>query len=104
MSERSSHSPERVPLDGPQAQEITPSLSDAEAHRLVEKAIESVLDQVPETPDMEAGDGEAVDRSQKSQPWAETAAPPAKNKRPLEELVAEFMASVAENPDARAGK
>lgn len=64
---------------------------------LVEMAIESVLEQVPEVP------GEAPEANVKYQPWADTAAPPGKNKRPLEELLAEYAARVAADPDARAG-
>jgi hypothetical protein len=68
------------------------------ADRLVARAIESVLEQVPGSIDSavpEAG-------SAKLQPWAETAAPLGRNKRPLEELLVELGERVAAAPDARA--
>jgi hypothetical protein len=68
------------------------------ADRLVARAIESVLEQVPGSIDSaipEAG-------SAKLQPWAETAAPLGRNKRPLEELLVELGERVAADPDARA--
>jgi hypothetical protein len=68
------------------------------ADRLVARAIESVLDQVPGSVDTtlpEPG-------SAKLQPWAETAAPVGRNKRPLEELLAELEQRVAADPGARA--
>jgi hypothetical protein len=68
------------------------------ADRLVARAIESVLDQVPGSVDTtmpEPG-------SAKLQPWAETAAPVGRNKRPLEELLAELEQRVAADPRARA--
>src|SRR5580658_8307573 len=71
-----------------------------DADRLIARAIESVLDAVPEIP---GGDMISADTSPKSQPWAETAAPPASDKRPLETVVAEFEARVASSPGARAG-
>ncbi|MFI5284830.1 MAG: hypothetical protein ACHQ4F_00775 [Candidatus Dormibacteria bacterium] len=72
-----------------------------EADRLIARAIESVLDAVPEIP---GGDMLAAEASPKSQPWAETAAPPASDKRPLEALLAEYEARVASAPGARAGR
>jgi hypothetical protein len=69
--------------------------------RLIARAIESVLEAVPELPGGELGMPET---SPKSQPWAETAAPPGRNKRPLEDLLAEYEARVAAAPDARAGR
>jgi hypothetical protein len=71
-----------------------------EADRLIARAIESVLDAVPEIP---GTDLISVEASPKSQPWAETAAPPASDKRPLETVLAEFEARVAASPGARAG-
>jgi hypothetical protein len=68
------------------------------ADRLVARAIESVLDQVPGSIDSavpEAG-------TAKLQPWAETAAPLGRNKRPLDELLVELGERVAADPDARA--
>jgi hypothetical protein len=68
------------------------------ADRLVARAIESVLDQVPggvDTTVPEPG-------SAKLQPWAETAAPVGRNKRPLDELLAELEQRVAADPQARA--
>ena len=44
----------------------------------------------------------AAEASPKAQPWAETAAPPASDKRPLEAVLAEFEARVAASPGARA--
>src|SRR5580698_2902602 len=72
-----------------------------EADRLIARAIESVLDAVPEIP---GGDMLAAEVSPKSQPWAETAAPPASDKRPLEAVLAEYEARVAATPGARAGR
>jgi uncharacterized membrane protein YgcG len=72
-----------------------------EADRLIARAIESVLDAVPEIP---GSDILAAEASPKSQPWAETAAPPSSSdKRPLETVLAEFEARVAASPGARAG-
>ncbi|HVC41358.1 MAG TPA: hypothetical protein VND54_05215 [Candidatus Saccharimonadales bacterium] len=72
-----------------------------EADRLIARAIESVLGAVPEIPGTEMLGPEA---SPKAQPWAETAAPPASDKRPLETIVAEYEARVAAAPGARAGQ
>jgi len=69
-----------------------------DADRLVARAIESVLDQVPGTLDTTVPDV----ASAKLQPWAETAAPVGRNKRPLEELLGELEERVAADPDARA--
>jgi hypothetical protein len=69
-----------------------------DADRLVARAIESVLDQVPGALDTTVPDV----ASAKLQPWAETAAPVGRNKRPLEELLAELEERVAADPDARA--
>jgi hypothetical protein len=71
-----------------------------EADRLIARAIESVLDAVPEIP---GSDLIAAEASPKAQPWAETAAPPATDKRPLEAVLAELEARVAAAPGARAG-
>jgi hypothetical protein len=65
---------------------------------LVARAIESVLDQVPGSIDSTLPEGGAA----KLQPWAETAAPVGRNKRPLEELLAELEERVAADPGARA--
>jgi hypothetical protein len=73
-------------------------MAEDDADRLVARAIESVLEQVPGSIDSaipEAG-------SAKLQPWAETAAPLGRNKRPLEELLVELGERVAADPDARA--
>ena len=64
----------------------------------MQRAIESVLEQVPDL-----GDEASPEESPKYQPWAETVAPPSKNKRPLAELLAEYEARIAADPDARAG-
>ncbi len=79
-----------------------PPIHDAlEAGRLIQRAINSVLDTVPEIP---GGDVVPTEVSPKAQPWAETAAPLASDKRPLEAVLAEFEARVAAAPNARAGK
>jgi len=66
---------------------------------VVDRAIASVLEQVPsgDAGDVDAGSG-------KLQPWAETAPPTGKNKRPLAEMLARYAESVAANPGARAGR
>lgn len=67
--------------------------------RLIARAIESVLESVPEV----GGDRSATsDTSPKSQPWAETASPAGRNKRALDDLLAEYAARVAAAPDAKA--
>jgi hypothetical protein len=68
------------------------------ADRLVARAIESVLDQVPGSVDTTVPEP----GSAKLQPWAETAAPVGRNKRPLDELLAELEQRVAADPGARA--
>ena len=73
----------------------------SEADRLIARAIERVLDTVPDLP---GGDVAAPDTGPKAQPWAETAAPPGRNKRPLEELLAEYAARVEAAPGAIAGQ
>ncbi len=79
-----------------------PTNSDAgsqlDTSSIVERALESVLDQVPDQPDFDVPDGGG-----RIQPWADVAATPGKNKRPLEELLAEYAARVAADPDAKAG-
>jgi len=70
----------------------------ADAEQFIERAIESVLEQVPDVAD------EEPEGSAKLQPWAETAAPPSKNKRPLSELLDQYAARVAAEPDAVAGR
>jgi hypothetical protein len=80
--------------------EASPELA-GEADRLIAQALKSVLDAVPELP---GGELVSADQGPQSQPWAETAAPPGRNKRPLEELVAELEARVAAAPGALAGR
>jgi hypothetical protein len=70
----------------------------AGTEELIERAIDSVLEQVPETHD------EEPEGAAKLQPWAETAAPPSKNKRPLAELLEQYAARVQADPDAVAGR
>ena len=71
----------------------------SDADRLIARAIESVLESVPEV----GGDRSATsDTSPKSQPWAETASPAGRNKRALDDLLAEYAARVAAAPDAKA--
>jgi hypothetical protein len=67
------------------------------ADSLVAKAIESVLEAVP------AGDAEEPPEGiAKYQPWADTAAAPGRNKRPLQSLLDELAERVAAEPEARA--
>ncbi|MDQ6856293.1 MAG: hypothetical protein M3Z57_04395, partial [Candidatus Dormibacteraeota bacterium] len=66
--------------------------------RLIARAIESVLDQVPSSIDTSVPETGTA----KLQPWAETAAPVGRNKRPLEELLVELEERVAADPQARA--
>jgi hypothetical protein len=75
--------------------------ADQDPERLIARALESVLDAVPELP---GGDLLLPETSVKAQPWAETAAPPGRNKRPLESVIEEYEARVAAAPNARAGK
>jgi hypothetical protein len=70
----------------------------SDADRLIARAIESVLESVPEVP----GDRSATSEGPKSQPWAETASPVGRNKRALDDLLAEYAARVAAAPDAKA--
>lgn len=72
----------------------------AGAEDLIERAIDSVLEQVP----VPEGPDEEPEGAAKLQPWAETAAPPSKNKRPLAELLEQFAERVRANPDALAGR
>jgi hypothetical protein len=65
---------------------------------MVARAIESVLDQVPGSIDTSVPEAGAT----KLQPWAETAAPVGRNKRPLEDLLVELEARVTADPDAKA--
>ena len=77
--------------------DTTPLGSDPD--RLIARAIESVLESVPEV----GGDRSATsETSPKSQPWAETASPAGGNKRALDDLLAEYAARVAAAPDAKA--
>lgn len=69
-----------------------------DADRLVARAIESMLDQVPGTLDTSVPESGTA----KLQPWAETAAPVGRNKRPLDELLVELEARVTADPQARA--
>lgn len=69
-----------------------------DAEEFVERAIESVLEQVPDVAD------EEPEGSAKLQPWAETAAPPSKNKRPLAELLEQYAERVRAQPEAVAGR
>ncbi len=73
-------------------------MADDAADRLVARAIESVLAQVPGIPDTSGPEAASI----KLQPWAETAAPVGRNKRPLEELLIELGERVAGTPGARA--
>jgi hypothetical protein len=77
---------------------VTDDAADA-ADALVARAIESVLDAVPAIP----GDEVAADLA-KYQPWADTAAPTGRNKRPLEALLDELRERVEAEPDALAAQ
>lgn len=71
----------------------------SDADRMIARAIESVLESVPEV----GGDRSATSETgPKSQPWAETASPAGGNKRSLDDLLAEYAARVAAAPDAKA--
>jgi len=72
----------------------------SEADRLIAQALRSVLDSVPDLP---GGDIAPPETSPTAQPWAETAAPPGRNKRPLEELLADYQRRVEAAPGAMAG-
>ena len=71
-----------------------------EADRLIARALESVLETIPGPP---GGDVTPPEQNPTAQPWAETAAPPGRNKRPLETLLEEYSARVAAAPGAVAG-
>ncbi|HEY6378957.1 MAG TPA: hypothetical protein VI316_07235 [Candidatus Dormibacteraeota bacterium] len=68
-----------------------------DADELVARAIESVLEAVPVTPEEPAPEALA-----RYQPWADTATPGGKNKRPLQALLDELAARVEAEPGARA--
>ena len=82
---------------GPVPPEDADSLADAVADELVARAIESVLEAVPA-----AGEEPVSEAFARYQPWADTATPSAKNKRPLQALLDELTARVEAEPDARA--
>jgi hypothetical protein len=71
--------------------------SDAIADELVARAIESVLEAVPS-----GGEEPVPEALARYQPWADTATPSAKNKRPLQALLDELTARVEAEPEARA--
>jgi hypothetical protein len=71
-----------------------------EADRLIARALERVLETIPGPP---GGDVTPPEQNPTAQPWAETAAPPGRNKRPLETLLEEYSARVAAAPGAVAG-
>src|ERR1700680_1733489 len=71
-----------------------------DADRLIARALESVLETIPGPP---GGDLTPPEQNPTAQPWAETAAPPGRNKRPLETLLEEYSARVAAAPGAVAG-
>jgi hypothetical protein len=75
---------------------VTGSAGDADS--LVQRAIDSVLEQIPDL-----GDPVSPENSAKYQPWAEKFAPASKNKRPLDDLLAEYAARIAATPGAVAG-
>ncbi|HYA00011.1 MAG TPA: hypothetical protein VEK76_06630 [Candidatus Binatia bacterium] len=65
---------------------------------LVQRAIRDLIHSVPGEEETTA----PPEASPTSQPWAETASPSAKSKRPLEAVLAEYAARVEASPDARA--
>ena len=71
----------------------------SEADRLIARAVESVLQAVPEIP---GGEVVAVETAPNVQPWAETAAPAGRNKRSLDDFIGELEAQVASKPEAKA--
>ncbi|MBV8301002.1 MAG: hypothetical protein JOY68_03665 [Candidatus Dormibacteraeota bacterium] len=84
-----------MPEESPPA----PEGGEAEADRLIARAVESVLQAVPEIP---GGEVVAVETAPNVQPWAETAEPPGRNKRSLEDFIGELESRVASRPDLRA--
>ena len=64
---------------------------------LVARALRELFHSVPGTEE-----GVAPEAPATSQPWAETASPSAKNKRPLDALLSEYAARVEAAPQARA--
>jgi len=89
--------PPTPPADDGSAEPERASLNEA-AEAIAERAIGSVLEQLPAT-----GDLNSPETSARYQPWADTAAPAGKNKRPLDELLAELSARVEAAPGALAG-
>jgi hypothetical protein len=71
---------------------------DGGSEELVARAIRQLIDSVPGAEDT----APAPEASSTSQPWAETASPSSKSKRPLDELLADYAARVSASPDARA--
>jgi hypothetical protein len=65
---------------------------------VVARAIKELIDSVPGEEEAPAPDAETTT----AQPWAETASPSASNKRPLEALLAEYVARVEAAPGATA--
>jgi len=85
-----------APDEGGNDEPEAASLDEA-AEAIAERAIGSVLEQLP------AGDDpNSLETSVRYQPWADTAAPAGKNKRPLEELLAELSARVEASQPRRA--
>jgi hypothetical protein len=67
------------------------------ADEFVARAIESVLEAMPSS-----GEEPLPEALARYQPWADTATPVGKNKRPLQALLDELTARVEAEPDARA--
>ncbi len=65
---------------------------------LVARAVRELIQSVPGTDESVA----PAESPTTSQPWAETASPSSKSKRPLEAILADYAARVAADPDARA--
>ena len=71
---------------------------DAGSDDLVARAIRELIHSVPGTEESSP----PPETPTTSQPWAETASPSAKNKRPLDAILTEYAARVEAAPEARA--
>jgi len=76
---------------------MSQSNGDPASDELVARAIRALTHSLPGTEE-----AAPPPEASTSQPWAETASPSSKNKRPLETVVAEYAARVEASPDARA--
>jgi hypothetical protein len=71
-------------------------MPEADKDDVVARAVQSLLNQVPTTPDTAI----PATALQQRQPWADIAATPGTDKKSLEDLVAEYEAKIAESPGA----